>query len=226
MSQDQQWIINRMTGSGSRPDHTLVRVNPSNPRETAEKVYSWLAERGAAGSPVKGGAGSGNFGHAGRPGEIGGSSPQNAGYGGAAPRDPAYQQKLPALRQQWDSHDRSLFQKVVRNFGFSYHPLDGSSPTAGFALSPYRDRERVIPVGRLSPDSLEQYLLDNADIWNQPGHYFGAWFNPEDDKVYLDVSVVVDTPAAAESLAVQHKQEAYYDISTGSVVYTRSRGAP
>ena len=151
--------------------------------------------------------------HFGRPGQAGGSMNREEGY----------KQKLPELREKWDKNDRTMFSRLLRDEGFSYQPVTDNSPATGYALSPYPDRERVIPVGRLNPDSIEQYMRDNEDMWNKPNHYFGAWFNTEDNKVYLDVSVIADSPEQAAQLSMQHKQEAYYDIAAGETVYVRAR---
>jgi hypothetical protein len=140
------------------------------------------------------------------------------------PREAGYREQLPELRDKWDKDDISLLRKMLDEFGFTYHPIDGSSPTSGYALSPYRNRERVIDIDQVSADSLEQYLIDNEDIWVRPDHYFGAWYNTEDGKVYLDVSIVAKTTEQAERLSVRHKQEAYYDLAAGETVYVRARG--
>lgn len=195
----------------------LTRVEPGAERDVAERLFSWLNAQGEEkkGGAVKGGRGSGYHApHYGRPGERGGS----------ASRQTKYEGELPKLREQWDDDDEHLLHKVIAEFGFTYRPLDGTSPTAGFALSPYRDRERILDVKTLTADDLEQYLIDNEDIWSRPDHYFGAWYNTEDGKVYLDVSIVVSEPAEAERLSAKHKQEAYYDIEKGETVYVRARG--
>lgn len=193
----------------------LTRIEPGNERDVAERLFAWLNAQDNEDTPVKGGRGSGYFApHYGLPGQRGGS----------APRQTKYEDELPKLRQQWDDADEHLLHKVIAEFGFTYHPLDGTSPTAGFALSPYRDRERILDVKTLTADDLEQYLIDNEDIWSRPDHYFGAWYNTEDGKVYLDVSIVVSEPAEAERLSAKHKQEAYYDIEKGETVYVRARG--
>lgn len=135
-----------------------------------------------------GGVGSGNFGHEGRPGEIGGSTATSG--------------ILDAIQKA--------------DGGFTYNPLTGHSPTSGYALSLHKDRERVL--NEMSLVHLAQYAKDNNDLLSAADNYLGGWHNPEDGKFYLDVSTVVKNPSDAERLGREHHQLAYFDLSKGQSV--------
>lgn len=152
---------------------------------------------------VAGGPGSGNFGHAGRPGKVGGSAP-NA-------------DKL-----------SSLFEQIAQpDGGFTYDPLTDVSPTKGFVLSTQADREQVVNKDDLTLDTLVDYYLKNRDLIDDPEFYLGAWHDPKGGKIYLDVSQVVEDRARANELAIKANQLAYFDLSTfTSVAVDSERNQP
>ena len=76
---------------------------------------NWLNAPNVRMRPL-GGLGSGNFNHAGRPGEVGGSAPSVSG----------------------------AVKAVQEGGGFTYNAVTGLVPTTGFVVSPYKDRERKI----------------------------------------------------------------------------------
>lgn len=138
-----------------------------------------------------GGPGSGNFGHAGRPGEVGGSTSVPSGI-------------LAAIRQA--------------DGGFTYHAVTGDTPTSGFALSLHKDRERIVDASKVDLVTLATYARDNDDLLQQPGNYMGGWNNPEDGKVYLDVSTVVQTESEAQVLGARANQLAFFDLKQGKSI--------
>jgi len=119
--------------------------------------------------------------------------------------------------------DRPGFRKLVDQIkqpdgGFTVHAVTGDQPTKGYALSIYKGRETILPVAGLKLAHLARFAKDNHDLLKQPDHYFGAWHNPDDGKVYLDVSKVVKTELEAERQAREHKQIAYFDLEHGRSV--------
>lgn len=142
-----------------------------------------------------GGPGSGNFGHAGRPGQVGGSA-KGSGFSG-------------------------LLRDIgVPDGGFSYSPLTRTSPTKGYMVSIHKGRELVIDAKDLNGVKLAEYVKKNADLLLTEGSsdYLGAWHNPKDGKVYLDVSRHTFSRAKASLLGKQHDQEAYFDLGNGKSV--------
>lgn len=152
---------------------------------------AWLLVR------VLGSSSSGNYGHAGRPGEVGGSGQGEGGLvrpGGI------------------------LATIASADGGFTYSPATGDQPTAGFALSVHPGHEKVLDIADVNLVSLAQYAKDNWTLLKQSGNYMGAWHNPDDHRVYLDVSTVVKTAHEAEALARQAHQLAYFDLVQGKSV--------
>lgn len=102
--------------------------------------------------------------------------------------------------------------------GFTYHAVTGNQPTTGYALSIYKGRESVLDAKTMTPTDLVKFASANRDLLSQRDNYFGAWHNPSDGKVYLDVSKVVSSAAKAETLGRANNQLAYFDLAGGKSV--------
>lgn len=102
--------------------------------------------------------------------------------------------------------------------GFTVQPVSGAQPKTGYALSLFKGRERVRDVGTLKLTDLAQFAKDNKDLLSQSDNYFGAWHNPEDHKIYMDVSKVVTDASEAERLGRDNDQLAYFDLGKGQSV--------
>lgn len=155
--------------------------------ENEGDLVVWVVVRVRDGFEILGGPGSGNFGHAGRPGQIGGSAPTMSGA-------------IAAIR---------------KSGGFTVQPVTGDVPTTGYALSLHKDRERKLDRESVTVDALAQYTVDNWDLLSREGNYLGGWYNPNDNQVYLDVSTVVKSAEEANDLGLGAKQLEYYDLERG-----------
>jgi len=107
--------------------------------------------------------------------------------------------------------------------GFTYHAVSHRQPKTGYALSIYKSREQLHTAKSITPADLARYVRKNSDLLAKGDHYLGAWHNPKDDKVYLDVSRVVRTAQEAERLGRDHNQEAYFDLHRGKSVEISKR---
>lgn len=109
-----------------------------------------------------------------------------------------------------------LSAAIRENGGFTFNPRTGSQPKTGFAVSPYPELETVVPAGDGLEKAMQEFVDAHRDVLSRPGHNLGAWV--VGDKVYLDVSIVSDTAAAATQVAKRFDQEAYFDLSGGKSV--------
>ena len=105
--------------------------------------------------------------------------------------------------------------------GFTYNVLSGHQPKTGFALSVHPDRGEIIDAVKANVVALAQYTVKNWDLLKEKGNFIGGWHNPEDGKVYLDVSTVVKTPEEADHLSREAQQLAYFDLVKGTSVKIR-----
>ena len=113
--------------------------------------------------------------------------------------------------------------------GFTYQPYTNQSPTSGLVVSTYPKFEQIIESAsdaepHMIKESISGYINDN---WNkfrkdQRAH-FGGWWDKDSDRIYLDLSTIVEDHDEAMSLAKEHKQEAYFDLSTFETIQVGAR---
>ena len=75
--------------------------------------------------------------------------------------------------------------------GSTFDPRTGENfkDQEAFSVSPYKDRETVISE-ELTSAHIDDFMRANADLLEKPDHVVGTWFNKDDGKSYLDVSIL------------------------------------
>ena len=109
-----------------------------------------------------------------------------------------------------------LINKLNTEGGFSYNVIDGSIPGAGYMVS-IPGAEAVRRLSDITELTIKRYTEEHAQQLAIPGAYLGGWVNG--CNVYLDVSINVESLAAALSLAREYRQLAIYDLSSGESIY-------
>jgi hypothetical protein len=129
-------------------------------------------------------------------------------------------------REEWAQEDRVTLATVARRLsdlstalsvpdgGFTVDPHTGADVTGGYAVSVHPEDETVL-ADQVTPGDLIEYVSRHTDALARPGAVFGGWRDPEDGRVYLDVSTLVSDRAAALALARQHDQLAVFDFAAG-----------
>ena len=117
-----------------------------------------------------------------------------------------------------------LMKRMAEKGGFTYQPKLKTTPTVGYAVSPFPGSEKVINYKEFTRKDVLDYLRVNRDKFADTGIHVGCWHDKETGKVYLDISRVVATREEAETLARQHGQEAYYDLSAEDTVIVKDEG--
>ena len=127
-----------------------------------------------------------------------------------------------------------LTQKLVDDGGFTYNPIDNTSPTSGFAVSTYPENETIIDwdadiasnTGKLNSlrSKVKRYVKKHREDFIKNGKaHFGGWYDKESGRVYLDMSTIVDSAEEADSLSRKHNQEAYFNLETFETVRVGAR---
>jgi hypothetical protein len=102
--------------------------------------------------------------------------------------------------------------------GFTVDPRSGEGVYGGYAVAIHPDCCAVLAEITLG-DVLE-FLLRHADTLALPGRVLGAWRDPADGRIYLDVSILVEDREQALALAREYDQLAVFDFSTGESIRT------
>lgn len=108
--------------------------------------------------------------------------------------------------------------------GFSYQPISKHTPKDGFMVSIFPEHETVFnSLDEITPATLNDYLDKRLDVFEKyPDAHFGAWYDNETGKVYLDISVHVPDETKAHALAREHGQEGYFNVSKKETVIVKS----
>lgn len=102
--------------------------------------------------------------------------------------------------------------------GFSLDAQTGHPVAGGYAVAAHPDRGVIL--AEASMDDLLEFMVRNADVLALPGRILGGWNDPEDGRVYLDVSILVADRDEALQLAVDHDQLAIFDFAAGQSIPT------
>jgi len=112
---------------------------------------------------------------------------------------------------------QTLLKHVKLYGGVSYSPLYGNlAGKQGFAVSPYKEREKVIQ-GFLTEPELKDYVVSNLDLLTLENHFFGAWVN--EGNTYLDISIFETDKQRAIERAKEASQIAIFDLGTLETIY-------
>jgi hypothetical protein len=143
----------------------------------------------------EGGPGSGNWAHAGRPGEIGGSSPGGGGSSAGA---------------------RGILGRAKgldRSGGFSFRPWGSKTPKDGYIVS--RKGHGINFSNKINEDQTRAWVKKEwSFVEGNSGRYFGGWVDGTAKKAYLDISEVFSDKGKAVSLAKRTGELAIWDAGS------------
>ena len=86
------------------------------------------------------------------------------------------------------------------------------SGTINYAVSPFKDRELIIPGTKVDAATLRQYAKINNDLLSDPRNILGTWV--KNGNTYVDVSTVTGDYAQAMRIAAENNQEAIHNLRT------------
>lgn len=156
---------------------------------------------------IKNGAKQNSFpGHAGRPGQVGGSVPRgDSGRSTGNAIDQAF--------------TRGGF--TVKAIGLPHEPKTGYVVAQNPKLGAVIENAKTMPRAELKK-KLKEYIKINKDVLSQDGMYLGLWFN--EGKLYLDVpSVIMDKDQAIQA-GRDSDQIAIWDIANQMEIPTGGSG--
>lgn len=113
-------------------------------------------------------------------------------------------------------------QKAVeltrRNGGVTIN-LNGDVPTGGYAYSPFKNVETVIPEADFNEQQLDNFVEKFYDqLVADDKNHVGVWV--EDGNVYMDISKVIDDEQEAVVDSLKNNQIALFDLNTFETKYT------
>lgn len=160
---------------------------------------------------INGGAGSGNFGHAGRPGKRGGSAKSSGG-------------SLAAGRMRKGVREYNPKESIDGGFTVGVHTGESYrlGKSDGYAVGGY-GTEKVVDMDEWNKNQekvIRDYYRENKDLLDKEGYFLGGWVpnkGSTDDpnivgKVVLDVSRVFKDKREAAKEAIKYDQDSITDF--------------
>jgi SPP1 gp7 family putative phage head morphogenesis protein len=128
----------------------------------------------------------------------------------------------------------ALAHKVGKQGGFTYRPLQGSSPHSGFVVSLPREAGWEKPISeskfRTKGKKIVLDYLKKVRDELKAGHldprttHVGAWHDKKTHRVVLDVNEVYPTKREGVEVGRRRQQDAIYDIGSGQEIDLRVGG--
>lgn len=126
--------------------------------------------------------------------------------------------EIALTRESFDA--QQLFNETkAPDGGFSIKDHVGDGPSSGYMVSLSKADEKTYPSTIFTPEDIQEYMNQHASEINAPGNYFGAWHDPEDGNIYLDVSTNYQDYDQAVEAAKAANQLAIFDLSTFNSVF-------
>lgn len=103
---------------------------------------------------------------------------------------------------------KTVYEKTLEDKGVTIN-LDGHIPVRGYAVS-LKGFEKIVDLKDFEYETIKVYILDNWYTLEQENTYIGTWIN--ENKVYLDISVILSNIYEALKFGKANKQKAIYDL--------------
>lgn len=112
--------------------------------------------------------------------------------------------------------------------GFSYDPVTGRHPTAGYMVS-IRGLSKRFPFEKggdrdALARTVSDYIDAHPDVFEDRSVYMGGWFDPSTGEFVLDPSENIMDRAEAERLGRERNQQAIYDVVNREPIDTGGSG--
>ena len=118
---------------------------------------------------------------------------------------------------------KSLLEFIQDNpDGFTIDTETGAVPAEGYAVAPVKQAEMIVAADDITDDVVDAYVEKLIQMAVSTGQtvYAGGWLNQDDNKYYLDATLVVDNVFDALYIAEAGDQIAIFDLGAGNVIQT------
>lgn len=113
---------------------------------------------------------------------------------------------------------KEQLQGVSEPDGGASFNLKGQMPTTGFMASINPEHSEVVKAEDLDENRIHEYFDNVAkkdpELAKDPNTFIGLWNNPDDGKIYLDISRRYTDAHEAREVCKDNDQIAYFDLQT------------
>lgn len=114
---------------------------------------------------------------------------------------------------------QNLLDLISSNGGFTIDLKTGIIPDTGFCVA-LAGFELIVQIDSDMDKILTNYIANNKSKLLNDTYYFGAWKN--DNKIYLDIIIIVKNLEIALRLAKINKQIAIYNLDNQKEIFTNN----
>ena len=108
---------------------------------------------------------------------------------------------------------------ITKTGGASYNIISRKFPKIGHILSINPECEEVHDTSGTNEgqrtEKIRDYMVKYNKMLKDKDKYFGAWIDTDNDKLFFDVSTIVQDRHEAHELRKKHGQIALHNLSTG-----------
>lgn len=122
-----------------------------------------------------------------------------------------------------DIDSAKLAMQLQFNGGFTFQPWTRQTPQKGYAVATRPDAGHAFPMaGSAMFDEVRAYMAGHSpELNDNPSLYMGGWSSK--GAGYLDLAHVTRSEKEARALAIQHGQQAYYDLKNKREIFVTPR---
>lgn len=110
------------------------------------------------------------------------------------------------------------YKSTIENGGVTIN-LKGNKPIEGFAYSPYKNVETVVPKVEFSTAHIDDFIEKNYNKLIESNNHLGVW--EDNGQIYMDISKVGPATQKTISQAEKNGQLAVFDLKNYETIYTK-----
>ena len=117
----------------------------------------------------------------------------------------------------------TILKNVKQADGGATIDKNGNFATGKYYASIYPQYSLIVDNAKdVTEKTIQNYVEQvnklSGGILDRPNNYIGLWNNPENNKVYFDISKSFDNNQAVKKACLEHAQIAYFDSASGKSV--------
>jgi len=117
----------------------------------------------------------------------------------------------------------TILKNVRQADGGATIDKNGNFATGQYYASIYPQYSLIVDNSKdVTAKTIQNYVKQvnklSGGLLDRPNHYLGLWNNPENHKVYFDISQSFDDRESVKNACLEHEQIAYFDSEKGKSI--------
>lgn len=117
----------------------------------------------------------------------------------------------------------TILQNVRQADGGATIDKNGNFANGKYYASIYPQYSFIVDnANEVTAKTIQNYIKQvnklSGGLLDRPNCYLGLWNNPDNNKVYFDISQAFNDKKAVKNACLEHEQIAYFDVASGKSV--------